>query len=85
MYDVPGNCCSTISASCEGRWVGKSSVTRRQPAMLWKRLWILAHLPDLITNVLACRRSAPAAEQPRINRMSLWLVRNLIWPILRGP
>ena len=28
-----------------GWWVGKSSATRRQPAMLWKeRLWILAHL-----------------------------------------
>ena len=36
-----------------GWWVGKSRVTRRQPAMLWKkRLWILAHLPDLVTTFL---------------------------------
>ena len=36
-----------------GWWVGKSSVTQQQPAMLWKeRLWILAHLPDLVTTFL---------------------------------
>ena len=64
-----------------GWWVGKSSATRRQPAMLWKeRLWILAHLPD--HNILACRSGAPAAEQPRINGMALWPVGNLLWPIL---
>ena len=29
------------------------SVTRRQPAMLWKEsLWILGHLPDLVTTFL---------------------------------
>ena len=36
-----------------GWWVGKSSATRLQPAMLWKeRLWIPAHLPDLVTTFL---------------------------------
>ena len=36
-----------------GWWVGKSSATRQQPAMLWKeRLWIPAHLPDLVTTFL---------------------------------
>ena len=33
-------------------------------------------------NVLACRSGAPAAEQPRINGMTLWPVGNLLWPIL---
>ena len=33
-------------------------------------------------HVLACRSSAPAAEQPRINGMALWLMGNLLWPIL---
>ena len=36
-------------------------------------------------NVLACRSGAPAAEQPRINGMTLWPVGNLLWPILGGP
>ena len=27
-------------------------------------------------------RPHPAAEQPRINRMALWLIGNLLWPIL---
>ena len=36
-----------------GWWAGKSSATRLQPAMLWKeRLWIPAHLPDLVTTFL---------------------------------
>ena len=33
-------------------------------------------------HVLACRSGAPAAEQPRINGMALWLMGNLLWPIL---
>ena len=33
-------------------------------------------------NVLACRSGAPAAEQPRINGMTLWPVGNLLWPII---
>ena len=36
-----------------GWWVGKSSATRLQPAILWKeRLWIPAPLPDLVTTFL---------------------------------
>ena len=31
-------------------------------------------------NVLACRRGAPAAEQPRINGVALWPVGNQVLP-----
>ena len=65
-----------------GWWAGKSSATRRQPAMLWKeRLWILAHLPD--HNVLACRSGAPATTSYQRNGIVINGKSSLAYP--RGP
>ena len=51
-----------------GWWVGKSSATRLQPAILWKgRLWIPAHLPDLVTTFLLAE---VAHLQQNCNRVS---------------
>ena len=64
-----------------GWWVGKSSATRLQPAMLWKeRLWIPAHLPDLVTTFLLAE--VAHLQQNNLITMALWPVGNLLWPIL---
>ena len=33
-------------------------------------------------NILACKLGAPAAEYSRIEKMSLWPMGNLLWPVL---
>ena len=55
----------------------------QHPAMLWKeRLWIPAHLPDLVTTFLLAEVAHLQHNNLVSTELALWPVGNLLWPIL---